>query len=109
MNEQSSSSSSSSSSSASSSSLDVAVIFLDCDGVLNADWHGGGKSRADQGVLDLEMVQSLGKFVHELVSTGLEVKIVVSSTWRQSARLSRRLRAALASQKLEHFSKTPSR
>ena len=87
-------------------SAEPIAIFLDCDGVLNSDWHGS-KSTGDQGVIDREMVQSLGKLVRELEGRGLAVKIVVSSTWRRSSMLMGVLDAALAAQKLERFSKCP--
>ena len=92
-----------------STSIDAVAIFLDCDGVLNADCHGSAQSAAlsESGNLEREMVRNLGKLAKELAKQGLVVRVVVSSSWRHSPSLYSALRRALADEKLEPFSETP--
>ena len=73
------------------------LVFLDVDGVLNADWHGLGLRGDIDGLADLEpaMLAALNELVRRVESEVAPVRIVLSSTWRLSARRKARLLAGL--------------
>jgi hypothetical protein len=65
------------------------LVFLDVDGVLNADWHGLGFGRSEdlEGLVALEpaMLAALASLLRRVEAEVAPPRIVLSSTWRLSA------------------------
>ena len=80
---------------------EAVLVFLDVDGVLNADWHGVGLGRAENLAgedIEPKMVAALATLLRRIEAEVAPVRLVLSSTWRLSAprtaRLQEQLRAA---------------
>lgn len=82
------------------------IVFLDVDGVLNADWHGLGLGRSEDLVglvaLEPEMLAALASLLRRIEAEVAPARIVLSSTWRLSAARKALLLASLREAGVSH-------
>ena len=73
------------------------TLFVDVDGVLNANWHGASAGHAGHSHdPDPALLGNLAELVAGLEARGFAPRLVLSSTWRSDARLLRQIVEAFA-------------